>query len=164
VKKLLIIPALAILVGCGGGGGNTPNLSIDKDLLGSWSKACSNTVFDNQDGDNYEIQKITFQKDGTAVYKETYYTDEACTDATGNGTTTSGTYSAGEETIASDGEKAKKLDIHIKDRNEYTMYRFDENKTSFFQANWGSDGSHTGTSDSDRANNFDDDPEQWFKN
>ena len=163
MKKLLLIPTFAILVGCGGGGGGNAT-SIDNDLIGSWSKDCDSTVFDDAEGDNYEIQNITFKKDGTAIYKETYYSDETCTDPTGDGTTTNGTYSAGEDTTASDGEKAKKLDIHIADNNEYTMYRFDENKTSFFQANWGDDGSHTGTSDSDRANNFDDEPEQWHKN
>lgn len=153
MKKLLVIPALAILVGCGGGGGtNTP---IDNDLLGSWSRDCDSTIFDESDGDNYMIKTIIFKKGGIATYKEIYYSDSSCADKTGNGTTTNGTYSAGEKTVAEDGEKAKKLDVHIADVDTSTMYRLEDNKKTLLQANWGDDGEG-------RENNFED-PIVWHK-
>ncbi len=162
MKKLLLIPALAILLGCGGGsGGGATKVSIDDDLLGSWSKDCEETIFDDPGDDKYEIQTIIFKKGGKVTYKEVYYKDSSCTEKSGDGTTTDGTYSAGKETKAADGEKAKKLDVHIKDRNEYTMYRFDDNKTTLLVANWG-DENHDGSSDKNRANDFED-PDIWHK-
>lgn len=160
MKKLLIIPALAILIGCGGGGSNTAQ--IDKDLLGSWSTDCEGIYFSDGDAATYEQETVTFKDDGTFTYKDIYYSDSECSDKTGNQVTDNGTYSAGEEVTAKDGNKAKKLDVISTHKKLYTMYRFEDgDKTTQYVASE-TDDSNDGSSASKRSNDFEE-PYIWHK-
>ncbi len=118
--NILVAIFIISLSACGGGGGSSSSSDssggsgggsgggIDSQMVGTWKSVCVLP----QDAEQYLITTIAYSSGGSAVETVLFYTDSACSSATGLKKVNQSSYSFGDNVTAS-GKSAYEIDITI---------------------------------------------------